>query len=73
LGTVDTNLLKRFWVFDPDETGNVEKRFREVLGHGALQAFKPFAGNYLVKSQQAWHTAACHERDHKSLRSYYQV
>jgi hypothetical protein len=34
--------LKRFWVFDPDETGNVEKRFRELLGHGALQAFKPF-------------------------------
>jgi len=42
LGTVGTNLLKRFWVFDPDETGNVEKRFRELLGHGALQAFKPF-------------------------------
>jgi hypothetical protein len=42
LGTVGTKLLKRFWVFDPDETGNVEKRFRELLGHGALQAFKPF-------------------------------
>jgi hypothetical protein len=42
LGTVGTTLLKRFWVFDPDETGSVEKRFRALLGHGAERTFKPF-------------------------------
>ncbi len=42
LGTVGSTILKRFWVFDPDRTGDVEKRFRDLLGHGAQQAFQPF-------------------------------
>lgn len=42
LGTVGTTLVKRFWVFDPDETGDVEKRFKKLLGHGAEQAFRKF-------------------------------
>ena len=42
LGTVGSTLLKRFWVFDPDEKGDVEKRFRALLGHGAEQIFHPY-------------------------------
>jgi hypothetical protein len=40
LGSVGTSILKRFWVFDIDDSGKVEGRFRELLGPGASQRFK---------------------------------
>ncbi len=40
LGTVSDTTLKRFWVFNPDDTGKVEQRFRELLGPGAIQRFQ---------------------------------
>jgi hypothetical protein len=40
LGTVGDVILKRFWVFDPDETGFVERRFKELLGEAAKQRFQ---------------------------------
>ena len=39
LGTVGVP-LQRFWLFDPDESGAVEKRFRGMLGSGALPRFR---------------------------------
>jgi NAD-dependent SIR2 family protein deacetylase len=39
ISTVSETPLKRFWVFNPDTTGIVEKRFRELLGPGAAQRF----------------------------------
>lgn len=41
LGTVSRAILKRFWLFDPDNDGAVAKRFREMLGEAALQKFHP--------------------------------
>src|SRR5205085_2387516 len=38
LGTVGELRLKRLWVFDPNET--VGKRFRGLLGQGAIQRFQ---------------------------------
>jgi hypothetical protein len=40
LGSVGTTRLKRFWVFDPDETGAVSKRFQDMLGPLALARFQ---------------------------------
>jgi hypothetical protein len=40
LGTVGDKLLRRFWVFNPDSSGYVENRFRELLGFGAKARFK---------------------------------
>ena len=37
---VGPTLLKRFWVFNPDETGEVEKRFTALLGPAAKSRFK---------------------------------
>lgn len=39
LGTVGKTLLKRFWVFDPDSSGGVERRFTGLLGPGAAARF----------------------------------
>ncbi|MCI0439983.1 MAG: hypothetical protein L0177_12760, partial [Chloroflexi bacterium] len=39
LGSVGMTRLKRFWVFDMDQSGVVEKRFRNLLGQGALERF----------------------------------
>ena len=39
LGSVGDTPLKRFWVFDPDKTGNVKSRFQDLLGPGARQRF----------------------------------
>ena len=35
LGTVGQTPLKRFWVFNPDETGVIKTRFSDLLGPGA--------------------------------------
>ena len=40
LGTVGDTPLKRFWVFDPDESGTVKDRYEKLLGPGALARFK---------------------------------
>ena len=42
LGTVGPRLLERVWVFDPDESGIVRRRFEELLGRGAEQRFRFF-------------------------------
>lgn len=40
LGSEGGHTLERFAVFNPDETGSVEHRFRSLLGSGALNRFK---------------------------------
>ena len=40
LGSIGDNLIKRFWVFDPDPTGEVEPRFRRFLGRAVERRFK---------------------------------
>jgi hypothetical protein len=40
LGTVGKFPLKRFWVFNPDESGVVEGRFKALVGSGAFSRFK---------------------------------
>jgi hypothetical protein len=42
LGTAGGGPLRRFWVFDPDSSGQVEERFRALLGPGAKQRFRFF-------------------------------
>jgi hypothetical protein len=42
LGTAGQTPLKKFWVFDPDNSGKVEKRYQQLLGPGAKARF-----NYL--------------------------
>ena len=42
IGTVGDVPLKRFWVFNPDESGETELRFKTMLGPGAIQRFKYF-------------------------------
>lgn len=41
LGTIGP-VLDHFWVFDPDQSGEVEARFRELLGTSARERFKLF-------------------------------
>jgi len=40
LGTVGGAPLGRFWVFDPDETGSVNRRFSQLLGPGAQARYR---------------------------------
>ena len=42
IGTVGDVPLNRFWVFNPDESGETELRFKTMLGPGAIQRFKYF-------------------------------
>ncbi|HZC80108.1 MAG TPA: hypothetical protein VE222_00060, partial [Nitrospiraceae bacterium] len=39
LGTVGEVPLKRFWVFNPDESQEIRDRFEDLLGPGALQRY----------------------------------
>lgn len=39
LGTAGGTPLKRFWVFDPDQSGAVQGRFRALIGPGAAARF----------------------------------
>ena len=41
LGTIGERILRRFWVINPDATGEVMSKFRELLGPGARRRFKP--------------------------------
>lgn len=40
LGSESRTQIKRFWVFNPDSKGQVEKRFRELIGRGIESRFK---------------------------------
>jgi hypothetical protein len=40
LGSVGQTLIKRFWVFDPDTSDEVNKRFRALIGPGAKGKYK---------------------------------
>lgn len=42
LGTVGGTPLKRIWVFDPDPSGEVQGRFRALIGPGAAARFRYF-------------------------------
>jgi hypothetical protein len=42
LGTVSQIPLKRFWVFNPDDSGEVKSRFDDLLGPAAKARFKYF-------------------------------
>lgn len=42
LGTVGKTRIKKFWVFNPDATGDVEERFRKLTGRGIENRFKYF-------------------------------
>lgn len=42
LGTVGDVPLRRFWVFNPDDSGSVEERFEDLLGPGAEERFEYF-------------------------------
>jgi hypothetical protein len=42
LGTVSDTRLERFWVIDPDPTGEVSIRFQKLLGGAALARFEFF-------------------------------
>ena len=46
LGTVGDKPLKRFWVFNPDNTGLVEKRFKDMLGPAATARYKYFTQKF---------------------------
>lgn len=39
LGTVSRTIVKRFWVFDPDPLGLVERQFQGILGSATIQRF----------------------------------
>lgn len=40
LGTVGEVPLNRFWVFNPDDSGDTEKRYRDMLGKGVESRFE---------------------------------
>ncbi len=42
LGTEGSTRMERFWVFDPDPSGSVESRFREMVGRGIESKFRFF-------------------------------
>jgi hypothetical protein len=42
LGSVGDATIKRLWVFDPAESDEVEKRFRELIGTGIESRFRMF-------------------------------
>jgi hypothetical protein len=45
LGTIGDTPIRRFWVINPDDSGAVSSRFRDMLGPGAVQRYdyKPIA------------------------------
>lgn len=40
IGVVGDLPLKRIWVYNPDQTGEVQERFRRLIGHGAENRFR---------------------------------
>lgn len=39
LGTIGDSRIRRFWVFDPDESGLIKTRYEQLLGRGILNRF----------------------------------
>lgn len=46
LGTIGSSPLRRFWLIDPDTSGQVEGRFRGLLGSGAESRFRHLARTF---------------------------
>jgi hypothetical protein len=46
LGTLSTTKINRFWVFNPDNSGKIEDRFRNLIGKGIEKRFQYFATNF---------------------------
>jgi len=42
LGSIGEKRIKRFWVFDPDNSGEVKKRFEKLIGRGIDRRFEFF-------------------------------
>ena len=40
LGTIGSAQLRRFWIFNPDKDGEVEKRIKKIIGLGMGNKFK---------------------------------
>jgi hypothetical protein len=40
LGTMGDSRLRRFWVFDPDETGAIKERYKQLLGRGIYDRYE---------------------------------
>jgi hypothetical protein len=51
LGTVGVNPLKRVWVFNPDNSGMVEQRFRSLMGPAASARFRYFQNTFMEALQ----------------------
>lgn len=47
LGTVGVNPLKRIWVFNPENSGTVEQRFRSLMGPAASARFRYFPNTFM--------------------------
>jgi hypothetical protein len=43
LGTEGKSTIRKFWVFNPDNEGTVEERFKRILGYGASPHFHYFS------------------------------
>jgi hypothetical protein len=56
LGSVGKSPLKRIAVFDPDPTGSVDGRFRNLLGPGALSRYEYIQSNFTgaIGQIQGW-------------------
>jgi len=46
LGSESSVRIKRFWVFNPDNGGGVEQRFRNLIGRGLENRFKYFPDTF---------------------------
>lgn len=47
LGTVGSDMFRRFWVFDPKEImGEVDKKYRDLLGPGAESRYRYYQMNF---------------------------
>lgn len=46
LGSQSKQLIKRFWVFNPDQDGTVEPRFQALVGQGIANRFRFFKDTF---------------------------
>ncbi len=46
LGLIGDVRIKRFWVFDVDQSGDVERRFKKLLGGDSIRRFQYFPGGF---------------------------
>ena len=50
IGSMGKTRLRRFWVFDPDNTGGVENRFSTLIGQGSKEKYKYFNKEFNMAS-----------------------